>query len=346
MNKLVSIIMPCFNAQRWLQEAIDSCLTQTYPHIEIVVVDDGSTDDSLEIIKNYGDKITWKSLPENCGGSHARNQAIALSKGEYIQFLDADDFIFPEKIARQVSYLEETGADIVYGDWQHKFHLPDAMSYFGEVRVPGKQTDILESLLANWWSAIASLLYRRSIVEKSDSWDEGLIAAQDRDYFINAVINGAKVVYQPGCYSVYRSYGNVTVSTLSKPNWVKSHCYILKKAEQKLISCHIISKKYKQALALCYFQMARESLLFDYYQYRNLLKEVLIQFPEFKMNSKSVIYNFMQTYLGFYQTELIASSIILLNRFFSGYLRLLRDYCSSINHAFITFTKKNISAMI
>jgi len=62
MPKLVSIIIPCFNAEKWLREAIDSCLQQTYPHIEIIVIDDGSTDNSLEIIKSYGDKLIWKSL--------------------------------------------------------------------------------------------------------------------------------------------------------------------------------------------------------------------------------------------------------------------------------------------
>ena len=294
--------MPCFNAQKWLREAIESCLTQTYPHIEIVVVDDGSTDDSLEIIKSYGNRIIWKSLPQNCGGNHARNQAIALSKGEYIQFLDADDFIYPEKIARQVSYLEKTGADIVYGDWRHKFHLPDGTSYFGEVKVSGKQSDILESLLANWWSAIASLLYRRSIVEYSDNWDEDLPAAQDRDYFINAVINGAKVVYQPGCYSVYRSYGKVTVSTSSKPTWVRSHCYVLQKAESKLSKLNMLSSRYRLALAKCYFQMARESLVFDYGQYRNLIRLVVVHYPDFKMDARNFSYIFIQYIFGFFSS--------------------------------------------
>ncbi|MGF1676661.1 MAG: glycosyltransferase family 2 protein, partial [Rivularia sp. (in: cyanobacteria)] len=87
MQKLVSVIIPSFNAQRWLPEAIDSCLKQTYSNIEIIVIDDCSTDKSMEIIKSYGDKIRWERLLKNKGGSYARNRGFALSKGEYIQFL-------------------------------------------------------------------------------------------------------------------------------------------------------------------------------------------------------------------------------------------------------------------
>ncbi|MEO0935820.1 MAG: glycosyltransferase, partial [Cyanobacteria bacterium J06641_2] len=65
MQKLVSVIIPCFNAESWIAETIDSCLRQTYPHIEVIVIDDCSTDNSVEIIKSYGDKIIWERLPEN-----------------------------------------------------------------------------------------------------------------------------------------------------------------------------------------------------------------------------------------------------------------------------------------
>lgn len=96
MSKLVSIIIPCFNASRWIAETIESCLQQTYSNIEIIVIDDGSTDNSLLIIKNYENQITYQSIPHN-GGNYARNLGLKLSSGEYIQFLDADDYILPKK---------------------------------------------------------------------------------------------------------------------------------------------------------------------------------------------------------------------------------------------------------
>ncbi|MCX7596030.1 MAG: glycosyltransferase [Fischerella sp.] len=318
MSKLVSVIIPCFNAERWLAEAIDSCLQQTYPNIEIIVIDDGSTDNSLEIIKSYGNKVIWKSLPHK-GGNHARNLALALSKGDYIQYLDADDYILPEKIERQVHFLENMGADVVYGDWRYKYHLPDGTTYLDKIQIPGEQVDILESLLANWWTAVASLLYTRAAVEKSDGWDEELAVAQDRDFFLSVVINGAKVVYQPGCYSVYRRYGNITVSSSSKSRWIQSHNIVLKKAEKKLLQLNKLSNKYRCAIAQCYFDLAREALKHEYYElYLKFIEEVLITYPDFRKKSRKAIYNFVQHICGFRQCERIACYVLLTRKFISS----------------------------
>jgi glycosyltransferase involved in cell wall biosynthesis len=314
MQKLVSVIIPCFNAERWLAEAIDSCLQQTYANIEIIVIDDGSTDKSLEIIKSYGNKIIWESLPHR-GGNHARNRGFVLSRGEYIQYLDADDYILPEKIERQVRFLEETDADVVYGDWRHKRHLSNGTSFLDKIEVPKAQLDILESLLANWWTAVASLLYKRMAVINSGGWDENFLAAQDRDFFISVVIKDAKVVYQPGCYSIYRRHGNVTVSTLSKSLWVKSHCLVLEKAEKKLLQLNKLSMKYRCALAKSYFELGRESLFIDYSQYLQLLEKALTIFPDFKANSRRGVYKFAQNICGFRQTEKIACRILFVKRF-------------------------------
>jgi glycosyltransferase involved in cell wall biosynthesis len=315
MSKLVSVIIPCFNAAKWLAEAIDSCFQQTYPNIEIIVIDDGSTDNSLEIIKSYDNKIIWKSCPHQ-GGNHARNLAFALSKGEYIQYLDADDYILPEKIERQVHFLETTGADVVYGDWRYQHHLPDGKSYLDNIEISGAQADILESLLVNWWTAVASLLYRRTAIEKSDGWDEELAVAQDRDFFLSVVINGAKVVYQPGCYSVYRRYGNVTVSSSSKSRWIQCQMIVLKKVEKKLLKLNKLSNKYRCAMAQCYFELAREALKSDYYKlYLKLIEEVLITYPDFKKKSRKAIYNIVQNICGFRQCERIAFYVLLTHKF-------------------------------
>lgn len=304
MTKLVSIIIPCFNAERWLREAIDSCLQQTYGAIEVIVIDDGSTDSSLEIIKTYGDRILWESGP-NLGGNVARNRGFALSKGEYIQYLDADDYILPEKIERQVNFLEQTNADAVYGDWRHKRHFPDGRVVLEDIQVSGLQPDILQSLLADWWVSPACLLFRRSIVEKTGGWDEQLKAGQDRDFFLSIVMNGAAVIYQPGCYSIYRRHGNVTVSTSSRTRYLESHYLIISRAEQKLKATHQLTSTYQQALAQSYFRLARKYLDIDTQKYTELLNKALFLHPTFKANAKdrTIIYNLAQNILGFHRLE-------------------------------------------
>ncbi|MEC4817763.1 MAG: glycosyltransferase [Scytonema sp. PMC 1069.18] len=315
MQKLVSIIIPCFNAEKWLAEAIDSCLQQTYSNIEVIVIDDGSTDKSLEIIKSYGKRIIWERVPHK-GANHARNRGFVLSKGKYIQYLDADDYILPEKIEKQVRFLEATGADVVYGDWRHQYHLPNGRSYQDKIEKPLAQEDILESLLANWWTAVASLLYRRTAVEKSGGWDKNLPAAQDRDFFLSVVIHGAKVVYQPGCDSIYRRYGNVTVSTSSKPRWIECHRAVLVKAEQKLRKMNKMSPKYRNALAKCYFELSREWLsIGEKSKYLQLLEEALIIFPNFQRGKDRRAYYLIQCICGFRRTEKIVCRLLMVKRF-------------------------------
>lgn len=105
MKPLVSVIIPNYNYERYLREAIDSALGQTYPNIEVIIVDDGSHDGSREIIESYGDKIT-PVFQQNQGVSAARNNGVATCRGEFVAFLDADDIWVPEKIERQMAEFQ------------------------------------------------------------------------------------------------------------------------------------------------------------------------------------------------------------------------------------------------
>jgi glycosyltransferase involved in cell wall biosynthesis len=121
---LVSAIIPSYNYGRYLAEAIDSVLSQTYPGIEVIVVDDQSTDDSVEIARGYGDRVRLVQVAHG-GVSMARNTGVAVARGEYLAFLDADDVWVETKLARQVSALQADDAlDIVFGHVQ-QFYSPD-----------------------------------------------------------------------------------------------------------------------------------------------------------------------------------------------------------------------------
>ncbi|NLT72664.1 MAG: glycosyltransferase, partial [Chloroflexi bacterium] len=107
MTPTVSVIIPTYNRCSYVQQAIDSVLAQTHTDYEIIVIDDGSTDGTGEALRErYGDRITYE-WQENQGESVARNRGIALAQGEYIAFLDSDDLWLPEKLEKQVAYLEE-----------------------------------------------------------------------------------------------------------------------------------------------------------------------------------------------------------------------------------------------
>lgn len=302
-TNLVSVVIPCFNAEAWVAEAIESCLAQTHPHVEIIVVDDCSTDRSVEILKTYGDRIAWECLPRRSGGNVARNRGFASSKGDYVLFLDADDYILPEKLERQVAFLEETGHDAVYGDWQARFHELDGTTRLSEVVKSGPQADLLEALLADWWTAVVSLLYRRSAVERVGGWDETLPVAQDRDFFLSVVLSGATVGYLPGCVGVYRRYGNATVSTSSKSRWIESHARVVRKAGDALARQNRLTPAYRRAMAKSYFKLARAGLRLGYALYDRMLREALAIDPTFQPADERAVYQFLTRILGFRRTE-------------------------------------------
>src|SRR3954469_10835053 len=105
MTPLVSIGIPCYNSAAWLRKAIDSALAQTHPAKEVIVVDDGSTDNSLLLAGAYGDHVVLRRTHRK-GAPVARNVVLEEAQGEWVQFLDADDYLEPEKIARQLAEAE------------------------------------------------------------------------------------------------------------------------------------------------------------------------------------------------------------------------------------------------
>ena len=302
---LVSIIIPCYNAANWVSEAVDSCLAQTYSPIEIIVIDDGSTDSSVEVLQTYGEQIVLQVAPENRNGSHARNHGVALANGTYIQFLDADDYLLPDKIARQVSFLQESGADVVYGDWQHQYHEAGVIR-MGTVTVSEHQEDVLTSLLRGWWTANHSILFRRETVIASGGWDETITVADDRDFFISVAMRGADIRYQSGCHTIYRRYGAITLSTSNQLGAQRGNERLLNKAWNQLEENGRLTTAHKEALAISYFNIAR-----NYYQKENRAKRdqiynmVLSLNPHFRPQ-ESRLYTTTYRLFGFEAAEWLA----------------------------------------
>src|SRR6266436_10021329 len=107
MPSLVSILIPAYNAEPWIADTVRSALAQTWPRKEIIVVDDGSRDETLSIAQQFASKTVSIVAQENRGAAAARNKALELCQGDYIQWLDADDLLAPDKVARQMEAAEE-----------------------------------------------------------------------------------------------------------------------------------------------------------------------------------------------------------------------------------------------
>lgn len=179
-NPLVSVIIPSYNYARYIGEAIDSVLSQTYRFVEVVVVDNSSTDNTLEVLQGYGDSIRWIQQP-NQGVSGSRNRGIAESRGELIAFLDADDVWLPEKLARQVELFGDPRVGMVYCGLQYI----DARGEPLEQSVEGLRGRVLKKLALLEPPGIpacgSSAVVRREALEKVGGFDRELSISADWD---------------------------------------------------------------------------------------------------------------------------------------------------------------------
>jgi len=184
---LVSIIIPCYNAERYVGEAIESALAQTYPNKEVILIDDGSTDGSLDVIRSFGEAIRWETGP-NRGGSAARNRGLALARGELIQFLDADDLLHPQKLERQVRLSLEDPKAIVYCDYV----VQDIDS--GQVlEIPKRECEGLDPVVFAIRAErlqTSAPLHRKAALLEIGGFDESLPCAQEYDLHIRLACHG------------------------------------------------------------------------------------------------------------------------------------------------------------
>ncbi len=198
MNDLVSIIIPSYNAARYVQEAINSALDQTHKNIEVIVIDDGSTDETKNILEPYAtaQKIKY-FFQENKGLSAARNAGVKIAKGEYIALLDADDIFLPEKIEEQVQFLEQNPhCDVCYCDLYHFWdENPHKLLKLNYKYYSG--ADVLPGLLEKSFIAPLTVVLRKSVFNRFGYFDENLKRSEDLDFWFRLAYGGAQIFFLP-----------------------------------------------------------------------------------------------------------------------------------------------------
>lgn len=198
----VSVVIPNYNYGIFLAQAIDSVLAQTYPNIEIIVIDDGSTDASEKVLDNYGDKIRWFKQT-NGGVSRARNRGISESGGDFIAFLDADDIWLPEKIERQLKlFADDSEIGLVhcgFVDFDNAGSLAEHLD--------GMEGWVAESLLSYRRSVIlgggSATVVKRKAIDESGGFDENMRIGEDWEFYYRIAKN-YKVGFVPQVLLKYR----------------------------------------------------------------------------------------------------------------------------------------------
>ena len=244
MNKpLISIIIPSYNSLKYLDGSIGSALNQTYENVEIILIDDGSTDgtrDSFNKFEKHG--IICRNQP-NKGASAARNHGLSLAKGEYIQFLDADDILHPDKLKKQVSLMEKEDADLSFSYWENFTNDVTTSQTFRFPHIPFDSIqngrDVIRSFGEdNWFVVPAAWLVKKELIEKAGYWNEFITNNDDGEYFSRILFWSQKVSIVKESLAFYRLTDDVSLSTMNTEQKAYSALYSWKLIHTLLSGSH------------------------------------------------------------------------------------------------------------
>lgn len=208
VKPLVSILIPAYNSERWVGDSIRSALAQTWPNTEIIVVDDGSTDSTLAAAQPFASSSVKVLTQKNQGAAVARNTAFAAAQGDYIQWLDADDLLSPDKITLQMNALGAHGSPrtLLSSEWGAFIYRPRRANF--EVTALWQDLDPVEWLVRklkdNLSMQTATWLVSRELTVAAGPWDTRLLADDDGEYFARVVAQSDGIRFVPGARLYYR----------------------------------------------------------------------------------------------------------------------------------------------
>ena len=207
---LVSILIPSFNAQEWIADTLRSALAQTWERKEIIVVDDGSTDQTLFMARQFESECVHIVSQKNKGAASARNTALALCHGDYIQWLDADDLLAPDKIAKQLAVLDQkvskkTLLSSEFAKFLHRWQRAEFVRTELWEDLPPTEW-LLRKMGLNLYMQTATWLVSRELSEASGPWDTRMLSDDDGEYFCRVLLNSDGTKFVPDARVYYRGF--------------------------------------------------------------------------------------------------------------------------------------------
>jgi glycosyltransferase involved in cell wall biosynthesis len=204
----VSVLIPCYNAEKYIGETLESVFRQTWPEIEVVVVDDGSTDESAEVVRSFARPNLRLIQQPNRGQTAALNACCSEASGDFVQYLDADDLIEPDKIALQVERLRDSPRCIASAEWGRFYQTPLETRFCEEPVwrdlapidwLVLSRAEGLGMMLPALW------LLPMPVVRAIGPWCDDLTLNNDAEYFTRALLASDGILFCPGARCHYRS---------------------------------------------------------------------------------------------------------------------------------------------
>jgi glycosyltransferase involved in cell wall biosynthesis len=236
VKPFVSILIPAYNAEKWISDTLRSALAQTYPHREIIVVDDGSEDDTLRVVQQFETDGVRVVTQKNQGAAATRNAAYKLCVGDYIQWLDADDLLSQNKIEKQLELAEQIRNKrvLLSSGWSYFFYR-----YYRAQFVPTPlwcdltTTEwLFRKMSQNLHMQTATWLVSRELAEAAGPWNTNLLGDDDGEYFCRVLLASDGVRFAPDARVYYRAAGTGSLSHIGTSNrkqdaqWVSMELHI------------------------------------------------------------------------------------------------------------------------
>lgn len=287
---LVSIIVPCYNTERFIASSIESALAQTYRNTEIIVIDDGSTDRSLEIIESFGEKIKVIKKKKNKGAPAARNDGLIAARGEFIQFLDADDLLPADSVEIRLNELD-SDHDAVFGDEKD---INEKGLWIGSVtrHTPPRHSPRYPAAEMAAYVVENNIrtplpIHRRRLLYTIGGFDEALSRGQETDLHLRLVLKGHRFKHVK-CFVSFRRHHQST-TRLGNIDWMQkdphryqnlaNHWLSLAKNNAEPINCRLL----ENVLARLLYGKANEAILAGYPRIGNSYLSALEKIqPHFK----------------------------------------------------------------
>jgi glycosyltransferase involved in cell wall biosynthesis len=269
---LVSILIPAYNAERWIADTLNSATSQTWPRTEIIVVDDGSKDRTAAVARQFESQKVRVVTQPNQGAAAARNKAFSESSGDYIQWLDADDLLAPDKIARQMALVQRGLGPgfLLSSPWGRFIHRPYRAQFTPSALwcdlPPGDW--LLRKMGQNTFMQTATWLVSRNLTTAAGPWDTRLLGDDDGEYFCRVLCASSGVRFVPEANVYYRVQSNSLSHIGRSQKKIDAHWLSMKLHVQSLRSL----EDSPRTRAAC-TQFLRNSLVFFYPDQQSILRE-------------------------------------------------------------------------
>lgn len=259
--KSISIVIPCFNAEKFIKKCIDSILIENLNNVEIIVIDDGSTDQSLKIISDFSDRIIWVT-GKNQGVSSARNKGLKLAKFDFVLFLDADDYLLPGYLGVCVEEIDR--ADLLISNFMYERNY--ALTPSKRLLRPVSVEEFFDSWIDGNFIPPCGLLWRKDFIESIGGWDESLNRNEDGELTLRALLFNPYIKFSTIVSSVYVDHDSVErVSRRFGRLAIESEgmiCTKLLKIAQK--DSKLKYSPIKQSIAKMFYKVAYSAYVLEY----------------------------------------------------------------------------------